>query len=151
MNPEEIFSDINSTAIICVGDDDECLTLTSFREIIATAIMSMKVNYIQSIVNQGYISLVDDVGPSDKILSDGRLTDGEGNVYLTRQTEEPYYVSYSQWFESGENCKILQLGEQWKEGKVRLRVVAEFISDEPEQTQIDRPTESSLDTFRENP
>lgn len=30
-----------------------------------------------------------------------------------------------------------------------IQITAEFISDEPEQTQIDRPTESSLDDFRE--
>jgi KGK domain len=113
--------------------------------------MSMKISYIQSIINQGYISLVDDVGPSDKILSDGRLIDGQGDVYPTKQTGEPYYVSYSQWFRSGENCKILQPGEQWKEGKIRLRVVAEFVPDEPETIPTDRPIEPSLDTFRDRP
>ncbi len=55
------------------------------------------------------------------------------------------------WFKEGFPSRMLQPGEQWKEGKIRLRVVAEFIPDEPETIPNDRPAEPSLDTFRESP
>ena len=54
------------------------------------------------------------------------------------------------WFKEGFPSRMLQPGEQWKEGKIRLRVVAEFIPDEPEIIPDDRPIEPSLDTFRES-
>jgi len=57
----------------------------------------------------------------------------------------------SVWFKEGFPSRILQPGEHWKEGKIRLRVVAEFIPDEPETIPADRPIEPSLDTFRESP
>ena len=55
------------------------------------------------------------------------------------------------WFKEGFPSRILQPGEHWKEGKIRLRIVAEFIPDEPEIIPADRPIEPSLDSFRESP
>lgn len=55
------------------------------------------------------------------------------------------------WFNEGFPSRMLQPGEQWKDGKTRLRIVAEFIPDEPEIIPTDRPIEPSLDTFRDRP
>ena len=55
------------------------------------------------------------------------------------------------WFQEGFPARMLQPGEQWKEGKIRLRVVAEFIPNEPETIPADRPIEPSLNAFRESP
>ena len=54
----------------------------------------------------------------------------------------------SVWFKEGFPSRILQPGEHWKEGKIRLRVVAEFIPDEPETIPADRPIEPSLDAAK---
>ena len=55
------------------------------------------------------------------------------------------------WFKEGFPSRMLQPGEHWKEGKIRLRVVAEFIPDEPEAIPNAQSIEPSLDAFRESP
>ena len=57
----------------------------------------------------------------------------------------------TEWFTTGIPSQILKPGEQWKGGHFRLRIVAEFIPDEPETIPADRPIEPSLDAFRESP
>jgi hypothetical protein len=143
MKPEELLSDINSESVIRIGHD-ECFTLTQFREIITTAVISMKVSYIQSLINQRYVSFVNTMDSSDRVLTDGRLANHEHTVYKDPYGE-PYTVSDLHWFTSGEDCKILQPGETWQEGQFRLHVTAEFI---PKDAPADRPIESSLDDFR---
>ena len=60
------------------------------------------------------------------------------------------HKNYDHWFKEGFPSRILQPEEHWKEGKIRLRVVAEFIPNEPEGAATDRPIEPSLDAFRES-
>lgn len=81
------------------------------------------------------------------VLSSYSRTFHEG--LINSKIIESYDQSYV-WFQEGCPSRMLQPGEQWKEGKVRLRVVAEFIPNEPEIISADRPTEQSLDTFRES-
>ena len=150
MKPEEVLSDINSESIVRVGDDQRCLTLSQFRKIITTASIAMKISYIESLVSQGYVCLVDDMNNGFKkqaiFLSDGIMISSDGKQYKFQESGEPFTVSDFQWFNSGEICKILQPGEDWQEGEFRLRISAEFI---PKDVPADRPTESSLDDFRE--
>ena len=54
------------------------------------------------------------------------------------------------WFTTGFPSQMLKPDERWQDGHFRLRIVAEFIPDEPETIPTDRPAESSLDDFRES-
>ena len=56
-----------------------------------------------------------------------------------------------EWLDCGYPCQMIQSSQQWQDGHFRLRIVAEFIPDEPEIIPADRPIEPSLDTFRESP
>ena len=68
-----------------------------------------------------------------RILQVTWLTDLEKTCYQTRK----------RWIEEGVNCERLSPGDpQWKKGKVRVRVVVEFLPDEPESP------ESPLDEIR---
>jgi hypothetical protein len=58
-------------------------------------------------------------------------------------------INFHLWFKEGLPSRMLQPGEHWKEGRIRLRIVAEFAPDEPETIPTDRPIEPSLDAFRE--
>ena len=63
----------------------------------------------------------------------------------------PSWDGAEKWFTTGIASQILKPGEQWQDGHFRLRIVAEFIPDEPEIIPADRPIEPSLDAFRESP
>jgi KGK domain len=144
VKPKEILPDVNRESIIRIADDI-CLTLDQFREIITKATISMKVNYVESLMRQGYHSFVDDVRQGDRFTMDGVLVNNENQPYKDIETGEPFEISDFQWFNSGEDCKILQPGETWQEGQFRLHITAEFI---PKDAPADRPIESSLDDFR---
>ena len=59
-----------------------------------------------------------------------------------------------EWFKDGFSAQMIAPGEGWKKGKMRLRIVAEFIPDDIESEEIispDVPTSSvspSLDDIR---
>ncbi len=72
----------------------------------------------------------------------------------------PSWDGSTEWFTTGVRSQILNPGEQWKKGHFRLRIMAEFLPDEPETSPADRPSENlpetaieepSLDAFRESP
>ena len=150
MKPEEILSNLDIESIVCIGGNNTCLTLVQFREIIITAVTSMKINYVQSLIEQGFVYLVDDMNDDVKqysnFLSDGVMINSNGEQYKFLESGEPFTISDFQWFNSGEDCKILQPGEKWQEGELRLRITAEFV---PKESSTDRPIEPSLDEFRE--
>lgn len=57
----------------------------------------------------------------------------------------------SYWFRDGVDCEILKTdGQGWKKGKIRLRVIAEFVPDKQEQQPQDSEENisSSLDEIR---
>ncbi len=71
-----------------------------------------------------------------RILDVTRLTD----------LEQKYYKARKKWIEEGINCERLNPGDpQWKKGKVRVRVVVEFLPDEPELSDYQSP----LDEIRQ--
>ncbi len=68
----------------------------------------------------------------------------------TGYSSDHRFTIYNSWLaDSGIECKLLRLGDsQWKHGKFRIRIEAEFIPDvEEDSNEVDEP---SLDTFREN-
>jgi hypothetical protein len=56
---------------------------------------------------------------------------------------------HAEWFKAGFPAQIIQSGESWKKGQIRLRVVAEFVPDEEVENESEKPIEPSLDEFRE--
>ncbi len=57
---------------------------------------------------------------------------------------------HEQWLDEGFPSQILEPGSVWKKGRLRLRVVAEFILEGEGENPSNQPIEPSLDTFREN-
>ena len=55
----------------------------------------------------------------------------------------------SEWFNAGFSAQIIEPGESWKKGQIRLRVVVEFVPDEEVANEPEKPIEPSLDEFRE--
>ena len=54
-------------------------------------------------------------------------------------------------FAHGYACRVLEPGKNWNEGRLRFRIVAEFVPDRIEVKKIsEQPIENPLDTFREN-
>ena len=54
-------------------------------------------------------------------------------------------------FNDGYICRILEPGKNWNEGRLRFRIVAEFVPDRIEvENKSDKPIENPLDTFRES-
>lgn len=53
----------------------------------------------------------------------------------------------SDW-ETGIPCEVLKPDQSWKNGRLVLRVIAEFVEDESE-SNVESPIEPSLDEFRE--
>ena len=52
-------------------------------------------------------------------------------------------------FLGGYSCRVLQPGQNWTKGRLRFRIVTEFIPDRIEVTnEPEQPIEPSLDTFR---
>jgi hypothetical protein len=146
MKPEEILPDISNESVVSINQE-KCLTLTQFREMIEKAATSMKVNYIKSLLEQGYLCCVEDMKSGDELYPTGMLFSRyRDEYYRDEETGEVITVSDFSWFTSGEDCKILQPGEAWQRGKFRIRVTAEFI---PEEFSTDSAVGGSLDDFRE--
>lgn len=53
-----------------------------------------------------------------------------------------------QLLQTGIQAEILEPGKQWKTGKIRCRIVFDFIPDEPENNRITGESASSLDELR---
>ena len=60
------------------------------------------------------------------------------------------YDGYEQWFKDGFPAQMIVSGKEWQKGRLRLRIVAEFIPDDIESENLsEQPIEPSLDEFRE--
>jgi hypothetical protein len=57
-------------------------------------------------------------------------------------------IEYPQWMDMGFPAHIIEPGSDWRKGRLRLRVVPEFILDEETENESIKPIEPSLDTFR---
>ena len=54
-------------------------------------------------------------------------------------------------FTYGYVCRVLEPGKNWNEGRLRFRIVAEFVPDRIEvKNTSEQPIENPLDTFRES-
>ena len=58
------------------------------------------------------------------------------------------YDGYEQWFKDGFPAQMIVSGEKWQKGKVRLRIVTEFIPDDESENLPEQSIEPSLDNFR---
>ena len=56
---------------------------------------------------------------------------------------------HEQWLNEGFPSQIIEPGSVWKKGRLRLRVVAEFILEGDVENPLGEPIEPSLDEFRE--
>lgn len=83
------------------------------------------------------------------------LFDGRGVMY--NELDKKIKIHFSNWLEQGLDCEILRAGSSkgWEKGKIKLRIIAEFYSDEPEVKEIltsskeeVNQAESSLDDIR---
>ncbi|WP_107669230.1 KGK domain-containing protein [Cyanothece sp. BG0011] len=54
----------------------------------------------------------------------------------------------SDWFHKGISCELLQPGENWKKGTVKIKLQLEFIPDEPEPET--NKNDSVLDDIRQS-
>ena len=122
MDSDQILNGINDDDVIHISGviNKRTFCISEFRTMIKTAADAMKNAYAQSLQNQGY-------------------------HLHTKVTNE--YI-YDSWLaDSGIECKLLRLGDnQWKSGKVRVRIEVEFIPDK----ESNGANENSLDTFRES-
>lgn len=51
-----------------------------------------------------------------------------------------YYKKRMKWIDEGLECEVLNLGaNQWKKGKVRIKISFEFCPDEPEEPEYESP------------
>jgi hypothetical protein len=54
--------------------------------------------------------------------------------------ENSYYKPRAKWIDEGVECEVLNLGaNQWKKGKVRIKISFEFCPDEPEISEYESP------------
>ena len=60
----------------------------------------------------------------------------------------PETIEYPQWMDMGFSAHIMVPGAAWRKGRLRIRVVPEFILDEETENGPEQPIEPSLDTFR---
>ena len=74
-----------------------------------------------------------------KILEVSKFSDLENN---------DSYKPRMKWIDEGLECEVLNLGaNQWKKGKVRIKISFEFCPDEPEISEYESP----LDEIRNHP
>jgi len=79
--------------------------------------------------NKGWINLSDNLYSADS----GRIPDTNKNLL----------------FIEGMSCEILQPGQNWQKGKVKMKISFEFQPDEPELEVVENShSESSLDDIR---
>ena len=51
-----------------------------------------------------------------------------------------HYKPRAKWIDEGVQCEVLNLGaNQWKKGKVRIKISFEFCPDEPEISEYESP------------
>ncbi len=61
----------------------------------------------------------------------------------------PEESSAEDCFTYGYVCRVLEPGKNWNEGRLRFRIVAEFVPDRIEtQNETSQPIDKSLDSFR---
>jgi hypothetical protein len=57
----------------------------------------------------------------------------------------------SDWFTKGIDCQILKAGSDgWKKGKLKIRVIVEFIPDEPEIPEYQSPLDEIRREMQQN-
>ena len=104
---------------------------------------------------QDAVVVVNKVGFSSELIKDkiASVSPDFSHRFHQELMNSKIFVSWDgseKWFTTGIASQILKPGEQWQDGHFRLRIVAEFVPDEPETIPADQPIEPSLDTFREN-
>jgi hypothetical protein len=53
------------------------------------------------------------------------------------------------WLKEGRNCEMLAPNQNWRKGKLRIKLELEFIPDEPDPEEENKTTENqSLNEFR---
>ena len=76
--------------------------------------------------------------------------------YMTRNNILSSWDESDKWFRDGFPAQVITSGKEWQKGKLRLRIVAEFIPDDIESEKISSqevPTSSvspSLDDIRKD-
>lgn len=104
-------------------------------------VISLKVNSPDNVVMYAPTLKVKDIIESclEKVLEVNEL-----NQLKT----ESYYKPRAEWINEGVDCEVLNLGaNQWKKGKVRIKISFEFCPDEPEVSEYESP----LDEIRNHP
>lgn len=72
------------------------------------------------------------------------------HLYTELQQRKIDIQIYQKWFSEGIDCEILKVGSTgWKKGKVRLKVILEFIADEPEEVDPESPLDDIRKTLKE--
>lgn len=106
-------------------------------------------------IPQDAVVVLNKVGFSNELIEDkiDRISPDFSRRFHQELMNSKIFSSWDgseKWFTTGINSQMLKPGEKWQDGRFRLRIVAEFVPDEPEIIPADRPPESSLDTFRES-
>lgn len=64
--------------------------------------------------------------------------------------KESHYKGRKKWLDEGLDCEVLRLGaKKWQKGKLRIKVVAEFCPDEPEEIESNSPLDDIRKTINE--
>lgn len=105
--------------------DKSTFCISQFRDIVFEAISDIQNRYAESLKRQGFPIATGFFEAVDRI----------------RKKDD------SEWFGSGAECKMLRLGgNQWIQGKIRIRVEIEFVPDSEENS--DKISVSALDKIR---
>ena len=126
MQQDKILTGMSDEDVVTIANQltHKTFCISQFREIVNTTLAEMKNTYAASLQAQGHPL------PTEWKSSGNRQ-----------------YPGYDEWFEAGTNCKILRVGDtQWTQGKIRIRVEVEFISDRKDDS--DGANELDLDKIR---
>lgn len=92
---------------------------------------------------------------TDIVISNNRVVNATGSTLYNSAKEfidkllKPIRGNFSsQLLNQGMEVEILEPGKQWQTGKIRCRVVFEFVTDELENNKISDNSISSLDELR---
>jgi hypothetical protein len=65
--------------------------------------------------------------------------------------DEERYKPRAKWIDEGLECEVLNLGaNQWKKGKVRIKISFEFCPDEPEISEYESPLDEIRREMQQN-
>ena len=76
-----------------------------------------------------------------EILHISSLQDLEENIYCKGRKK---------WIDEGLDCEVLSLGaKKWQKGKLRIKILAEFCPNEPEEVESESPLDDIRKTINE--